>query len=645
MYTVHAPELEPALAWINTQGPLRMRALRGHVVILDFWTSCCINCMHVLPVLAALERRFAHDPVVVIGVHSAKFAAEAEPARVAEAVARYGVTHPVVVDDAMGIWERYAVRSWPTLVVVRPDGHVAAVAPGEPEPSMLAALVDELLTEARAAGTLAAERIDVSDVPSSPTKALRFVGGLDVSPDGRIAIADTGHHRVLITDAEGVVLTAVGTGHAGLADGDLRFARFRSPQSVAWDGALLWVADTGNHCVRVIDLDDGVVTRVAGTGEMGAVVLREPVAARNCPLRSPWDLVVDDTQLIVSMAGSHQLWRYDRETGMIGPWSGSGREALIDGSQHGAAYAQPSGLSRAGNVLYVADSETSAVRAVSIDDASVRTLTGAGLFDFGNLDGARGEARMQHPIGVVAMSEGTVLVADTYNDRIRRIDVASGEVSTWYVGDDERALRDPEAIVALPEALGGGALIADTGNHRIVVLDPHGAWVRTLDVQGAPAPELTDPDALDTELLGERAPTAAGFFTAAVHAEGARALGVGVAHLRFEATLPEGWCFAAEAPVSLRLEISRRGDLWALAQDALRCDAGGEARVTFTLEVTVDALPAEVVESELLAVLDAMLCNDDVCAPTRQWFRVPITLQREGAVALAFVLPVAGATL
>src|SRR5207244_136812 len=107
--------------WLNAPKPLSMRELRGHVVVLDFWTYCCVNCMHVLPVLDALEKKHARDPFVVVGVHSAKFEAEAHPDRVADAIARYGVHHPVVVDREMQIWQSFAIRSWPTLVVVRPN--------------------------------------------------------------------------------------------------------------------------------------------------------------------------------------------------------------------------------------------------------------------------------------------------------------------------------------------------------------------------------------------------------------------------------------------------------------------------------------------------------------------------------------------
>ena len=639
MHTVHAPELEPAAAWLGTDRPLSIRALRGHVVLLDFWTYCCINCQHVLPILADLERRYAREPVVVIGVHSAKFATEGDPARVADAMARHGVTHPVVVDEAMGIWERYAVRSWPTLVVVRPDGRIAAVAPGEPDPAMLDALVAELLREARAKGTLAPARLDLTHGAADDDRALRFPAGLSVAPDGRVALADAGHHRVLITDRDGRTLSTIGDGFAGLVDGDAGFARFRSPQGVAWDGELVWVADTGNHCVRVIDLAEGTVTRVAGTGLMGAMVVRDPVAARTCALRSPWSLSVDDDAVIVSMAGAHQLWRYDRHEGTIGPWSGSGREALLDGSHTGAAYAQPSGIARHGDTLYVADSETSALRAVEVSSGSAHTLAGVGLFDFGLADGPRATARMQHPLDVTALDAHTLVVADTYNDALRAFDLRTHTLTTLYRADGERSLRDPAGLAVRDD---GTLLVADTGHHRVVTIDRAGAWLGAFEVHGAPRPRFDDGASDDEPEAPPRDVALAGFFTAAVSADEGAALGPGRASLTLSVTAPEGWTFAAGSGARVLFEVSRRSDLWTLEHDALAGEGDGSDVLTFTVAATIARLPDDVIESELLATVDAVLCAkgpEAVCVPARGWFRLPVTLRREGRDGARYALP------
>lgn len=483
MSDVHAPELDPSLGWLNTDHPLRVRSLRGHVVVLNFFTYGCVDSHHALAVVEALARRYAQAPVAVVGVHSARFAREASVERVADALARHHVTHPVVVDDGRGLWDRYALHRWPTVVVLRPDGTLASVTPGAPDADALDAAVAGLLDEALAHGSLVAERVETAFWPDAWERTLRFPGGVAVAPDGRVAIADTGHHRVLVTDRDGAVLAAIGNGRAGLVDGDLGFARFRGPQGLAWEGERVWVADTGNHCVRVIDLDEATVTRVAGTGARGALDLREPAPARSVALRAPWGLAVDAQRVIVSMAGARQLWAYDLDEATLAPWSGSGREALLDGSHAGAAYAQPAGVAQRNGTLYVADSGASAVRAVELASGSVVTLTGTGLADFGDADGPIAHARMQHPLGVAVAGDGAVLVADTYNDAIRRIDLECHAVTTLYRGDGEHALREPAALTARDN---GAVLVCDTGHHRVVELDAQGRWVRALVISGAP---------------------------------------------------------------------------------------------------------------------------------------------------------------
>lgn len=483
---IHAPELTPNRGWLNTPHPLDLAALRGRVVVLDFWTSCCVNCQHVLPVLAALEARRAGQPLVVIGVHSAKFTSEEDPRHVADAVALHGITHPVVVDAEMAIWQQYAVRSWPTLVILRPDGTVAAMAPGEPDLDELDAYLQTVFDAARADGTLqetalpAGEDAGAAPMPRRPG-VLRYPTRLAVAPDGRFAVSDAGHHRILLFSPEGACLAAFGDGRPGLVDGAA--PRFRRPNGLDFEGDdVLWVADTENHALRRIDLVAGTVETVAGTGQLGVDYLRGSTPAREAALRSPWDLVAIQGDLVVAMAGTHQLHLYDAADGTIGPLAGTGREALTDGTVAEAAFAQPSGLALAFPLLFVADAETSAIRLVHLAQHTVQTLVGHGLFDFGFVDGRRAEARLQHPLGV-ALSPDGVVVADTYNSAIRAI-TPTGAVSTLHRGD----LRAPEGI----RHHRGTWLVADTGNHRIVRLAAGGAWLGEVTLTGVPTPDLVE---------------------------------------------------------------------------------------------------------------------------------------------------------
>lgn len=637
MERLRAPELEPALAWLGTTRPLRLRELRGHVVLLDFWTSCCVNCMHVLPILRDLERRHAGRPLVVIGVHSAKFPGEARPERVADAIARHDVEHPVVVDDGFAIWERYAIRSWPTLVVIRPDGTIAAVAPGEPDPAALDTLVRGLFAEAEAHGTLAAAPLTIPRGEPPPPRPLAFPGKLAVAPDGRIAVADSGHHRVLILAPGGDVLHAIGCGHRGHRDDGFAAARLDDPQGLAWaDDGALWICDARSHAVRRADFVHGRLDTVAGTGSMGHVPIASPSPARTTALRSPWDIALVGERALVCLAGSHQLGVIAPTAGAaptIAMLAGDGREALVDGPPRVACFAQPSGFARDGDRLYVADSETSAIRELDLATGDTRTLVGAGLFDWGAEDGPLSAARLQHPLGLAVVSGGDLVVADTFNDRLRRVDVRAGLVSTLSLGTDGEALREPGGLAVLE---GGDLLVADTGNHRLVRLGADGRFKAELEVRGAP--ELPQPDEAPPPPLA--AAPATRWFDLVLERAPNLAPGRVTGQLRLIA--PDGWKFNAGAPQRLALEVSRRSDLVTTAD---RITLSGQDRSDMSVEIGLEVaeLPTSEVRSELLVRVDAVLCGGEpeVCAPSQAWLRIPLLLTNGGEAAFVVDLALA----
>lgn len=634
---LHAPEFAPHKGWINTAAPLRLRDLRGHVVVIDFFTSCCINCLHVLPILRDLEARFADEPVVVIGVHSGKFDAEDDPQRVAEAVARHHVTHPVVVDDAMGIWSRFTVRSWPTLVIVRPDGTIASIAPGEPDAAVLDAFVRRLLDEAREAKTLASAplRLEAPRATSEAPAPLRFPGKVAVR-EGWVAVADTGHHRVVVRDAAGAVV-AIGSGARGLADGGPHEARFDAPQGLCIADGAVWVCDTENHAVRRIDLATFAVTTALGTGAMGTLPLGAPGPARETPLRSPWDCLWYDGALLIAMAGTHQLAVWRPADGTVAGWVGSGREALIDAPGLDAALAQPSGLSLDGGRLYFADSETSALRVVSLADRSVSTLVGTGLFDFGDVDGDAGEARLQHLLGVAVAHDGAVLIADTYNDALKRYDPRTGRVSTLAAARGQ--LRDPGGLAVDPDDR--RIVVADTGHHRIMMFSPDGEPLGPMLFEGLRAPSPAEADAPPVALAQTFA-GAGSFFISAVSAHTPASLGPGPVALTLTFETPAGWKFAADAPRLAAFEVSRRSDLVDLGTTGVG-ETPGEPSTAWALRLDghVTRFAPSQIESEVLVTLNAMLCSDaeGLCVPARAWFRVALSLDAAGPSALAFRLP------
>jgi len=489
---VRAPEFPEGMQWLNTDRPLRLADLRGKVVLLDFWTYCCINCMHIIPALTALERKYANE-LVVIGVHSAKFQNEGDVANIRQAILRYDIQHPVVNDRDFRIWRQYAVRAWPTLMVVRPDGYVLGHLSGEGHQEVLERVIDELIAEARSQGTLNDTPLHFAlEKDKYASGALSFPGKvLAHAPSQRLFIADSNNNRIVIADLDGKVLDVAGSGALGKIDGDFNVATFHHPQGMALDGNILYIADTENHLLRRLDLQARTVTTIAGTGTQ-ARSANVPGTGTEVALNSPWDLVRIGTQLFIAMAGPHQVWVMNLETAYLEPYAGSGREDIIDAPRRQAAMAQPSGITTDGTLLYVADSETSAIRSVSLGiNGVVKTIVGEGLFEFGDTDGiGKKQVRLQHPLGV-AYHDNILYVADTYNHKIKKIGPATAAATT-YLGSGKPGHRDgkePEFYEPGGLSLAAGKLyIADTNNHAIRVAELATGAVSTLALRGLAAP-------------------------------------------------------------------------------------------------------------------------------------------------------------
>lgn len=646
---VRAPELPQDFIWLNTPRPLSLRELRGQLVLLDFWTYCCINCMHVLPLLAELEERHRNDPLVVIGIHSAKFEGERDPERIRDAIERYGVRHPVLVDREMRVWNDFAVRSWPTLVAVRPDGTIGAVAPGEPDGAALSAFVTKELERARDRGVLAAEPFKLEHLSKSPDRPLSFPGKIAVAPDGRIAVSDSGHHRVLILDDRGGVLTTIGHGTAGHADGAFDVAELDDPQGLCFDptGEALFIADARSHTIARADFAKKTVSTIAGTGHLGAAPLSGETSALQTALRSPWDLAFargrrpEDTGdvLYIALAGSHQIASLDLARGVLSVVAGTGAESMVDGAFEQATFSQPSGLALAGNELWVADSETSSVRVLDFHRRTVRTLVGVGLFDFGDEDGPPAIARLQHCLGVTLM--GSVpIVADTYNHKLKQIDPRTGDTLLLFRGADGLILREPGGVAW--DAKRRVFLVADTGHSRVIEVSADGGRARVLDVTGAPSRPTQRVRAVAPPAPPSRATS---WFTAVV----SESPPIGVGQAAIELVLrPQGSALhlAHRSPLRVAIEVSRRSDLLVPASTAIVADVEDIDRAVLRIPVTVNPLPSDVIASEMLVTVECIACTDGgigtpaACIPLRSYVRLPIRLARQGGATATFEIPV-----
>jgi thiol-disulfide isomerase/thioredoxin len=586
---VRAPELL-GRGWLNTGGrDLTLADLRGKVVILDFWTFCCINCLHVLDELRPLEEKYG-DALVVIGVHSPKFEHERDPQALAAAVERYGVHHPVVDDGDMHLWQQYAAKAWPTLAVIDPTGYLVASMAGEGHAEGLSRLLDELIAKHGADGTL--HRGDGPYVPpAAPDTLLRFPGKVIELPNGNLLVSDSARHSLAELAADGETLVRrIGTGERGGPFNEPQGLLLLPPPVAAGAGYDVVVADTVNHQLRGLSLATGEVTLVAGSGRpWRSAVDDHPHDALAADLSSPWDLAWFDDKVIVAMAGIHQLWWFDPIKRTVGVYAGTTVESLRDGPIPDVWMAQPSGLAAAGDRLWIADSETSALRWIA--DGELHTAVGQGLFDFGHVDGAAAEALLQHPLGVAALPDGSVLVADTYNGAVRRYDPSDDTVSTVDSG-----LAEPSDIVV---TAAGDVIVVESAAHRLTRLAP--GVVKT--VTGA-------------RHRTERPPSF---------------LAGGPVTLEVVFTPAPGQKLDTQFGPSTRLEVS------ASPPELLLSGAGVTTDLSRPLVIN-----SEVANGVLQVVAQAATCDVDVeyaaCHLTRQDWGVPVVVTPDGPARLPLIL-------
>jgi sugar lactone lactonase YvrE len=624
--------------WLNTSGPLKLKDLKGKFVILDFWTYCCINCMHILPELKKLEHKYPNE-LVVIGVHSAKFDGEKDTQNIKDAILRYEIEHPVVNDPEHYLWSMIGIRSWPTVVLIDPEGNLVALKSGEFEADLFAEVLDRAIPYYEKKGTLSHQPLRFEQAAESAAKTpLRYPGKILADEAGkRLFISDSNHNRIVISSLDGKLIDVIGSGAIGKADGAYDKATFDHPQGCFLQGETLYVADTENHLLRKVDLKEKTVKTIAGTGQqaraplpgMGPILKQleanpgeEPTLPKRwydkpleTALNSPWALWIHDKDLYIAMAGPHQIWRMPLDESEIGVYAGNGREDIVDGPlapegldalRHSlgfSSFAQPSGLSGDDEWLYVADSEGSSIRAVPFDPTkNVRTVVGTQdeeggrLFKFGDADGLPGQALFQHPLDVL-YHDGTIYVADTYNNKIRTVNAKTGETKT-LVGTGDAGKNDETGTFDEPTGLAyaaGKLYVADTNNSLVRVVDIESKKVSTLTIEGLAPPKLATND---------KRPDFAG----AVIVKSDEALALkpedGKVTLNIELILPEGWKINPLAPAVYY--VDETGDAKLIDEAALGKKSLEKPSATFAV-----TLPVKPGETSVSISMNYYYCQDE----------------------------------
>lgn len=490
---------ETDLTWFNSASPLTRESLQGFVTVIDFFTYCCINCMHILPDLERLEDKFS-EGLAIIGVHSAKFENEKSEFQLENAIKRYGISHPVCNDTQLNMWNNLGVTCWPTLLILSPSGVPIHVFIGEGHSDFLFEYISTTIQYFKDNGDLTNTRLPRSLHSKISSSALKYPGKISLN-NKNLVVSDSGNNRLLVVDLTTKnVLHTIGTGKRGSDDGDFDKASFSNPQGVtSISDDVLLVADTDNHLIRKVDVANRKVSTVGGTGKQGQDKEGGKTGIEQ-EISSPWDIIrLSESAAAIAMAGIHQIWLYCWDdvswwkgvkypAGTLVRIVGSGAEENRNNSYPAkAGLAQPSGLCLDVNfapagALYVADSESSTIRRIDLKDGAVKNVCGGerdptNLFAYGDIDGAGVNAKLQHPLATAWNSvKSELYIADSYNHKLKKVTGPKNDVTSM-----DAKFCEPGGICVSED--GNTLYIADTNNHCIKAMDLNTSDVQVIDIE------------------------------------------------------------------------------------------------------------------------------------------------------------------
>lgn len=467
--------------WLNVERALQPSDLKNRVILLDFWSYSCVSCIQSLPDIKKLEEKFGNK-LTVIGVHSRKFDNERNIKSIKKAILKYDITHPVINDADLNIWNSFDVKAWPTYVLLDIRGRIVETYVGESKFSQMAKDVSRLISKYK-------YQINRDQLPILPEKynrignVLEFPTKLAYSKDfsfsrvknlPAIFIANSGGNNVIVSSLSGDVIAKIGSGEAGFADGSFEMASFRSPQGLLYQNNKLYVADAGNHALREIDFKTKKVSTLIGSGKKGASFnSKDKVSADRIDLASPLDLEFfpDRNHIVIANSGTHQIVSYHIKKKTLSVLAGNGSEGFKDGRGQESNLSQTSDMSVFKNKLYFIDSGSSSLRVLDKNN-KVKTLIGDSLGESGYKNGSKKDALMQHPLALMADNTG-IYISDSFNHKLRKYSLESGKikdvVGKLQRGDgvgskDKTEFDEPEGMIAIRDRI----YIADTNNNRIL---------------------------------------------------------------------------------------------------------------------------------------------------------------------------------
>lgn len=456
-----AAEFPESLRWVNRSNRVRLADWRGQIVLVLFWNSASASSINLLGELRQLEKRLP-GAFVALCVHTPRYALQQSDVSVLKAAHRNRLRMAVANDHDWRAWQQFAIGAWPTTLLIDPEGGLAARLGGEGRCQEIEDAIVQLRDEQALHGSAAPDEVPRETRPE-PGGALTFPAHA-VATETRLFVSDTGHHRILECSHDGRVLRQFGSGTPGSWDGQLAACGLQLPQGLAVDRHALYVADTGNHCVRRIRLDTGDVETVLGSGRPGYSNVEEQGGGLRASINAPHALVASDDVLYVAATGQHQVLRADLRHQRVETLAGDGRSDVRDGIGGQSSLSQPMALALVSGQLMIADAGGNAIRRLRFADLALTTLAGSSPWEPGNRDGVGDKARFAYPCGLAA-GENRLYVADTMNDRLCTLDPYSGQLATMAV---EWVLHEPQGL----SYAAGSLWVADRNDHAILRIDP-----------------------------------------------------------------------------------------------------------------------------------------------------------------------------
>ena len=486
--------------------------MKGRIVLLDFWTYCCINCLHVIPILKQLEE--IYKELLVIGIHSAKFTNEKSKKNINYALHRHLIKHPVVCDNELDLWTSLEINCWPTFMILNPYGQIIAEFQGEIQANLVKDFIrycfeyyEKDLLPIKSLESLEMKNLKEVEFSNELCFPTKLCLGLN-----KLFISDSGNNRIIAVDCNTIEILYTIGGLNGYQDGLYEEAKFNWPQGLAIDveEQRLYIADTDNNIIRAVDLQKRVVSTLCGKYKKDGVIGNYDYIGGKQGLEqevsSPWDICLykrdNNKFLFIACAGTHQIWMYTFKTTSeltsLALWknvtlsfdtlvcvAGNGKERNRNNSYPlQASFAQPSGLCLdiRNNCLFIADAESSTVRMLSLKDGSVKNIVGGdssqpdNLFVYGDVDGVGAQVRLQHPMDIKCLNEKDLLIADTYNNKLKLVNINTKLCRTFV----EKDFSEPNGLFV--DEVDEKIFIADTNNHLIKVVDAKTQEIAKLNI-------------------------------------------------------------------------------------------------------------------------------------------------------------------